>query len=113
MEFFKEIQQQGITHQYQTPTVYCKLFEDNSAALEIAKVPKMRPRTKHINIKYHHFREHVKAGMIRILPIDTKDQLADIFTKPLGIMLFRKFREGIQKWSKDVNVAVKHEGTSN
>ena len=51
--------------------------------------------------------------MIRILPIDTKDQLADIFTKPLGQELFNKFREGIQKWSKDVNVAVKHEGTSN
>jgi len=48
MEFFKEIQQQGITHQYQKPTVYCKLFEDNIEALEIAKVPKMRPRTKHI-----------------------------------------------------------------
>ena len=113
MEFFKEIQQQGITHRYQKPTVYCKLFEDNSAALEIAKVPKMRPRTKHINIKYHHFREHVKAGLIRILPIDTKDQLADIFTKPLGQELFNKFREGIQKWSKDEDVDAEHEETSN
>jgi len=35
------------------PTVYCRDFEDNSGALEIAKVPKTRPRTKHINIKNH------------------------------------------------------------
>jgi hypothetical protein len=30
------------------PHVYCKVFEDNSGALELAKLPKLRPRTKHI-----------------------------------------------------------------
>jgi hypothetical protein len=40
--------------------------------------------TKHINIKYHHFREHVCLGLIEILPISTSEQLADIFTKPLA-----------------------------
>ena len=106
MEFFKEIKEQGITHQYQTPTVYCKLFEDNSAALEIARVPKMRPRTKHINIKYHHFRQHVKSGQIKVLPIDTKDQITDIFTKPLPFYLFNKFRELLLKWSEDDRIQV-------
>jgi hypothetical protein len=42
--------------------VHCKVFEDNEGAIEIAKVPKMRPRTKHLNIKYHHFREEVRKG---------------------------------------------------
>ena len=32
-------------------TIMCNAFEDNTGALELAKVPKMRPRTKHINIK--------------------------------------------------------------
>ena len=82
-------------------SVYCKLFKDNSAALEIAKVPKMRPRTKHFNIKYHHFREHVKAGFVRVLPIDAKDKVVDIFTQPLGKELFYKFREQLLKLSKD------------
>ena len=41
------------------PTIRCTLFEDNSGALELATTPKMRPRTKHINIKYHHFQEYV------------------------------------------------------
>ncbi len=35
--------------------VYCKEFEDNSGALEVTRLPKLRPRTKHINICYHHF----------------------------------------------------------
>ncbi len=32
------------------PHVYCKVFEDNSGALELAKLPKMQPCTKHINM---------------------------------------------------------------
>ena len=42
------------------PTVYYKAFENNSGVLELAKTPRLRPRTKHINIVYHHFREHVR-----------------------------------------------------
>jgi hypothetical protein len=41
------------------PYVYCKVFEDNAGALELARLPKLRPRTKHISVCYHHFREHV------------------------------------------------------
>ena len=37
------------------PHVYCKVFEDNSGALELARLPKLQPRTKHINVCYHHF----------------------------------------------------------
>jgi hypothetical protein len=66
------------------PYVYCKVFEDNSGALELARLPKLHPRTKHINVCYHHFREHVRKGLIKIFPIDTKDQIADVLTKPLA-----------------------------
>ena len=31
-----------------TPVVHCKVFEDNSGALEMGRLPKMRPGTKHI-----------------------------------------------------------------
>ena len=65
------------------PYVYCKVFEDNSGALELARLPKMRPCTKHINVCYHHFREHVQNGLIKIFPVGTKDQMADILTKAL------------------------------
>ncbi len=59
------------------PHVYYKVFEDNSGALELARLPKLRPRTKHINVCYHHFHKHVREGLIKIFPIDTKDQIAD------------------------------------
>ncbi len=66
------------------PHVYCKVFEDNSGALELARLPKLRPRTKHINVCYHHFQEHVRKGLIKIFPIDTQDQIADVLTKALA-----------------------------
>ena len=79
----------------------CKLFEDNSGAVELANVPKMRPRTKHINLVYHHFRSHVKThanpnGDDTITYLETGDQIPDIFTKPLAAPLFQKHRRSIQ-----------------
>jgi hypothetical protein len=43
--------QQGIPVLNATLKMHCKVFEDNAGAIEIANVPKMRPRTKHLNIK--------------------------------------------------------------
>ena len=75
------------------PKIYCKAFEDNSGALELARLPKMQPRTKAINVVYHHFREYVRLGLISIYPVSTDDQLADIFTKPLTQNTFVRFRK--------------------
>ena len=79
-------------------TVRCTLFEDNNGALELAKAPKMRPRTKHIAIKYHHFRSHVQSGAVDIQPIDTQEQIADIFTKALPRDSFEKLRKKLNGW---------------
>jgi hypothetical protein len=65
MNLLNEMKALGITISKTTPTVFCKLFEDNAGAIHLAKVPKMRPRTRHINQKYHHFREWVKFGVDR------------------------------------------------
>jgi hypothetical protein len=88
----------GIPISSTIPTIYCKLFEDNAGAVQLAKVPKMRPRTRHINQKYHHFREWVKSGLIVILPIDTKEQPADLMTKPLDLEIFKKLRFAVMGW---------------
>ena len=37
------------------PLVTCRVFEDNVGALELANNPKLRPRTKHIAVQFHHF----------------------------------------------------------
>ena len=62
--------------------VHCHCFEDNSGALELAKLPKTSPRIKHIIICFHHFKEYVRQGEIKIHAIDTNDQIAVMLTKP-------------------------------
>jgi hypothetical protein len=60
----------------------------------MAQTPKLRPRTKYINVKYHHFRDHI-GKTITIHKIDSEDQLADGLTKPLDVSAFCIFRDRI------------------
>ena len=80
------------------PKFHCKVFEDNRSCIRVAESPKFTPQTKHITIKYHHFRKHVSDKTIAIFPINTTYQLADIFTKPLDRTIFTKLREHIMGW---------------
>ena len=41
------------------PRFVIKVWEDNQSCIAMAENPKFTPRTKHIPIKYHHFRKHV------------------------------------------------------
>ncbi len=84
MNLLQEMREQDYQVICSKPHVYCKVFEDNSGALELARLPKLRTRTKHINVCYHHFCKHVQKGLIKIFPVDTKDQIADALTKALG-----------------------------
>jgi glucuronate isomerase len=85
MNLFKEMEQAGIPIISSNAKVHCKVFEDNSGALEIARIAKYRPRTKHLNCRLHHFRSYVdNLKEISIHKINTLDQLADILTKPLN-----------------------------
>ncbi|KAL7484351.1 hypothetical protein ACHAW6_009989 [Cyclotella cf. meneghiniana] len=52
-----------------SPRIYCNAFEDNSGALELAKLPKLHPRSKHINTCYHHFWKHIRRELIKSYPI--------------------------------------------
>ena len=81
-----------------TPKIRCTMFEDNASCEQLAKSPKMNPRTKHIAIKYHHFRQAVKDGYLVIDRVGTKDQLADIFTKPVPAPVLKHLRKGIMGW---------------
>ena len=84
------------------PVVHCKVYEDNSGALEMARLPKMRPRTKHLCVRLHHFKEHVRKGLISIVKVMSEDQLADILTKPQSEVLFRAQRETLMNWNAEI-----------
>ena len=83
--FVEQVKEMDVIIGNDSPKVklHCTLFEDNNGAIELANAPRYRPRTKHIAIKYHHFREHVKNGMVSIKAIDTGEQIADQFIKVL------------------------------
>jgi hypothetical protein len=98
MELIQEMKAQGFGFKNSKPTVHCKVFEDNSGAVEIATVHKYRPRTKHINTQYHHFRSYVLDRRITIKTISTTEQWADMLTKPLAAPWFCKFRKAVLGW---------------
>jgi hypothetical protein len=59
------------------PYIYCMFFEDISGALELVRLPKLCPCTKHINVCYHHFYKHMRNRLMKIFPVRTRNQIAD------------------------------------
>ena len=59
---------------------------------------KYRPRTKHICVKLHHFRDYVTRGEIIIKNIRTDKQPADILTKAVSVEILVRLRKLIMGW---------------
>ena len=69
----------------------------------MAQFPKVRPRTKHIAVKFHHFLSHVQTqenptGVLQLHWIPSGEQQGDIFTKPLQFKAFTDLRSLISGW---------------
>ena len=82
----------------EAPKLHCTIFGDGDACIELVKCPKMRPRTKHIGLKYHHFRSKVKYGLVTVTYIDTREQIADITIKVLPEAQFIYLRGLLNLW---------------
>jgi hypothetical protein len=64
----------------------------------MANLPKMRPRTKHLCTRLHHFRERVRKGLISVHHVATDLQIADLLTKPQPEPLFVRQRAILLRW---------------
>jgi hypothetical protein len=59
------------------------IYEDNVSCIVLAHSEGTKVRTKHISLKWHRFKDHIRAGDLKVVKIDTNLNWADIFTKPL------------------------------
>ncbi|GJX52809.1 retrovirus-related pol polyprotein from transposon TNT 1-94 [Tanacetum coccineum] len=68
---------------------------DNKGAIDLSKNLVQHSRTKHIEIHHHFLRDNVQKGNISIEKVASKDNIADIFTKPLKCEVFNYLRLGL------------------
>jgi hypothetical protein len=84
------LQELGLS-QPQPPILWC----DNIGATYLSANPVFHARMKHIEVDYHFVRERVSQKQLQIKFISSKDQLADIFTKPLPLPQFEACRRNL------------------
>jgi hypothetical protein len=63
---------------FETVSLMC----DNTSAISVAKNLVFHKRIRHLEKRHHFLRDHIEKGDIEMRCINTKRQLADIFTKP-------------------------------
>ena len=97
MTLLKELKEQGFPVDKTKALIQCKVFEDNSGAIEIATNHKWRPRTKHLNCRLHHFWSYVPHS-ISIQHIPTDKQPADILTKAVDQSTLHRHRSWLMGW---------------
>eukprot|EP00253_Pinus_taeda_P031343 PITA_31343 len=66
---------------------------DNTSAISISKNLVMHSKTKHIPIKYHFLREQVLEQKVILEYVPSKEQVVDIFTKPLPRETFEYLKQ--------------------
>jgi hypothetical protein len=66
---------------------------ENTSAISISKNLVMHSKTKHIPIKYHFLREQVNDNIVKLEYVPTKEQIVDMFTKPLPKYAFEYLKE--------------------
>jgi hypothetical protein len=78
-------------------TTPSRLYCDNKPATNIALNDAHHGRTKHIDIRHHFLREHIKMGHLDVKWIPTEHQQADILTKPLSVEIFTRLRNAVMQ----------------
>ena len=68
------------------------IHEDNQSCIAFLNNTGPPRKAKHIDLRLHFVRDEIAKGKIKLRYIASKDNVADIFTKPLGTKMFRALR---------------------
>ena len=71
------------------------LFIDNLAVVTNTTLPSSSLKKKHNAIAYHKIRKAVAAGIVKIAHVPTKQNLADLLTKPVSPQELYALLQGI------------------
>ena len=71
------------------------VFCDNTSAINLSKNPVQHSKSKHIEIRYHLFRDLVEERVVCLEFIHIDNQKVDIFSKPLDGPRFESLRKTI------------------
>ena len=77
------------------PDIPLTVWEDNTACVHLGHGLRSSKAAKHFEVRLRFLNEHVQNGTIEFARIDTKNQLADGFTKALGGPQFISFRDQV------------------
>ena len=98
IHLLEDLNSKGLPIHCATPKIKCRTFEDNKSCVNLATTHRTRPRTKHLSLRLHHFRSYIVNKIITVEHVSTKEQLADIFTKPLPRVQYCKLRDRLMTW---------------
>lgn len=73
-----------LAKEFNVPDEAPKLHIDNQSCIKMVQNDKFSHRTKHIDTKFHHFRDNIEKQLITLHYVETKKNIADMLTKPLG-----------------------------
>ena len=82
-----------ILNDLKIPCESIPLLVDNQSAIKLARNSEFHKRSKHIDVRYHFVRDILNRKLISISYVESKEQLADIFTKPLTKQTFCYLRK--------------------
>lgn len=78
------------------------IYYDNTSSIDVSKILVMHFHTKHIPIKYYYLKEQVANNTVKLEYISSKEQVADIFTKPLPRDRFEYLLSKLRTTSLDI-----------
>ena len=72
------------------------IHADNNGSISHSLNNKNHRRTKHIDVRHHFVKDHVKCGNVTFQYILSSENIADLFTKPLPREKIRQFTTKLQ-----------------
>jgi hypothetical protein len=73
------------------PSLWC----ENIGGTYLCANPIFHRHMKHVEVDYHFVHEMVSHRQLEVRPISSKDQLADVMTKPLPLLPFSRFQSNL------------------